>query len=87
MHINSVFTILAQMGVGPKNGYSIRGPENTWYEFTSNNIEVEMVKSYVVLKVRMLFDPPSSSSTAEAIKQNISELEWRLSISSEFMEV
>ena len=69
MHINSVLMILRQMGVGPQEGFGISDATATWSE---------AVKSYVALKVKMLFDPPQSSSTMEATKNLISELEWRL---------
>lgn len=80
MHINSVFMILTQMGVGPENGFTISNKESKWKDFTNDDKKIEAVKSYVYLKVRLLFDPPASSSVMEAINRSISELEWRLSI-------
>ena len=80
MHINSVFMILQQLGVGPANGYTITDKENEWSEFLPDGQQLEAVKSYVYLKVRLLFDPPQGSSVMEAIKSNISELEWRLNV-------
>lgn len=78
MHINSVFMILNQMGVGPAGGFSISDATATWSEFMADWPNIEAVKSYVALKVRMLFDPPQSSTVMEAVKNQISELEWRL---------
>lgn len=81
MHINSVFSILGQLGVGPESGFSIEGDSETWDQFLSgdpNSAGLAMVKSYVYLKVRLLFDPPLSSAAMEAINRQISELEWRL---------
>ena len=78
MHINSVLMILRQMGVGPKEGFNISDATATWGEFCQNRADIEAVKSYTALKVKMLFDPPQSSSTMEATKNLISELEWRL---------
>lgn len=78
MHINSVLMILRQMGVGPEEGFSISDATATWSEFCQNKADIEAVKSYVALKVKLLFDPPQSSSTMEATKNLISELEWRL---------
>ena len=80
MHINSVFMILTQMGVGPEEGFTISDSTTTWNEFTNDDKKIEAVKSYVYLKVRLLFDPPASSSVMEAINRSISELEWRLNI-------
>lgn len=78
IHINSVFSILQQLGVGPNAGFSISDKTAKWSDFVSDEKTIEMVKSYVYLKVRLIFDPPSSSSTAESYKQLISEFEWRL---------
>lgn len=77
MHINSVFMILYQMGVGPDTPFHIEDEEAIWGDFTSAE-NYDAVKSYVGLKVRLLFDPPSSSIHMESIKSMISELEWRL---------
>lgn len=83
MHINTVLAILTQMGVGPAEGFSISDKSARWDEFISNKLYLEPVKSYVHLKVKLLFDPPLSSAVAEAIKQMISELEWRLYTAAE----
>lgn len=80
MHINSVFMILAQLGVGPKSGFTISDKYGLWSEYISNNLLLESVKSYMYLKVRMLFDPPTSSAVSESIKSLISELEWRINV-------
>lgn len=81
MHINSVFMVLNQLGVGPVEGFSITGETETWEDFTQNDLMIQSVKSYVYLKVRLLFDPPSSSAVMESINRQISELEWRLNLS------
>lgn len=78
MHINSVLMILNQMGVGPEKAFAISDATATWSEFVGERADLEAVKSYVGLKVRLLFDPPQSSATMEATKNLISELEWRL---------
>lgn len=83
MHINSVFMILNQLGVGPDKTFTIIDNTTTWDEFIPENENIESVKSYMYLKVRMLFDPPSSSVIAEAINKQISELEWRLNVIAE----
>lgn len=82
VHINSVLGILTQIGVGPSNGYSITDKENSWSEFISET-QYEMVKSFVSLKTKLLFDPPTSSSVMEAHEKMISELEWRIHVSVE----
>ena len=84
IHINSVFMILSQMGIGPDNGFSISDETITWNDYLpSDNKNFEAVKTYMYLKTKLVFDPPQSSSTMEAIKQTISELEWRLNVEAE----
>ena len=78
MHINSVLMILNQMGVGSQKAFAISDATTTWSEFVGERADLEAVKSYVALKVKLLFDPPQSSATMEATKNLISELEWRL---------
>lgn len=77
IHINSAFATLNQLGVGPEFGFVIEDKYAMWEEYiTSSNLT--MVKSYIFLKVRMLFDPPSNSALLESMKQIISEMEFRL---------
>lgn len=83
IHINTVFMELTQMGVGPEEGYRIEDDMNTWDEFTNDDIALEAVKSYVPLKVKVLFDPTASSAVSESIKREIDRLEWRLYIAAD----
>lgn len=82
-HINTVFMELTQMGVGPESGYRIDDDMNTWDEFTGDDITLEAVKSYIPLKVKVLFDPTASSAVGESIKREIDRLEWRLYIAAD----
>lgn len=84
--INAAFGILYQLGVGPETGFMITGENETWNEFTSNEVRLEMVKDYVAKKVKMAFDPPQSSVLKETIESRISEYEWRLSIMPDFIK-
>lgn len=77
MHINSTFAMLNQIGIGPKEGFVIEDSYTTWDEYITQANE-SMVKSYIYLKVRLLFDPPSNNSLTESINRQLSELEWRL---------
>ena len=87
MHINSVLMILTQLGVGPKNGFSITGEEETWDDYLSEDIsKLSAVKTYVYLKVKTMFDPTSSSVVNEATKEMLKELEWRLNSEIEYEE-
>ena len=76
--INSVFSVLNQLGVGPEEGYSITDKNDLWSDFLPAGKKLELVKTYVYLKVKLIFDPPTSSAVMEAIKQNIAEQEWRI---------
>lgn len=80
MHINSVFMILNQLGVGPKEGFAIEDEFAVWSDYISDPSKLQMVKSYMGLKVRLLFDPPTSSTHMNAMTQSINEFEWRLNV-------
>ena len=80
MHINSVFGILTQIGVGPAGGFRIEGADAEWGEYLSDNTLLEMVKTYVGMRVRLMFDPPQNSAIIESMDRLISELEWRISV-------
>lgn len=83
MHINSVFMTLNQLGVGPEEGFTIEDDLAVWEDFIQDNKKIESVKTYIYLKVKMLFDPSASSTITEAFKQQANELEWRLNVQSE----
>ena len=78
-HINSAFAVLYQLGVGPSAAFSIEDETATWDEFSIPTEQLSLVKSYIYLKVRMMFDPPSTSFHIEAMNRQITEQEWRLS--------
>ena len=79
IHINSVFFTLNQLGVGPEDPFIIEDESATWDEFSPDG-DVEAVKSYVGLKVKLLFDPPTHGSLMSAIQEQIKEYEWRLNV-------
>ena len=76
--INSALATLAQLGVGPAEGFSITSSDEVWSDFLEEAMNLEMVKEYVYLKVRLIFDPPSSGGVIEAYRNEIAELEWRI---------
>lgn len=80
MHINTVFAILKQLGVGPPEGFSIIDRGEIWSDYSPDNTLNESVKTYIYLKVKLIFDPPLSSAAVETIKELVKELEWRLNI-------
>lgn len=84
MHINSVFTTLTQLGVGPSEGFYIESEADKWGEFIPDANKLQSVKTYIYLKVRLLFDPSSlGASTLAAYERQIQELEWRLNVIAE----
>ena len=83
MHINSVFTILKQRGVGPSEGFTIEDAETTWSEYIGVGSDFEAVKSFMYLKVQLIFDPPDRSAILEAKKELLKEFEQRILIAAE----
>lgn len=77
-HINTAFSTLTQLGVGPSPGFSIEDNTAVWADFIGSDLELHAVKSYIFLRVRMLFDPPQTSYLITAMEKQIQELEWRL---------
>lgn len=82
MHINSVFMDLTQLGVGPAEGFTIEDDTSVWTDFITDT-KFEAVKSYMYLRVRLLFDPPTSGTVVEAMKREIDKWEWRLNVAAE----
>lgn len=82
IHINTAFSTLTQLGVGPKEGFAIRDKTTLWTEFV-DDIRLENVRSYIYLKVRQAFDPPTNSAVLDAISRQISELEWRMNVTAD----
>lgn len=82
-HINSAFSSLQQLGVGPPGGFSIEDDQAEWADLDLPLIQLSMVKTYIYLKVRALFDPPTTSFLLEATQKQIEELEFRLNIARE----
>lgn len=87
LHINSVFTTLQQLGVGPVSGFSIEDASTTWDAFLGDTLPLHSVKTYVYLKVRLVFDPPATSFAIAAFEKQAQELEWRLNVASEPVRV
>lgn len=84
LFINSAFATLRQLGVGPENGYRIEDDTEDWDDYLGDTLMLESVKPYVALKVKLAFDPPTSSIVLDAMNRNISELEWRLNATAEY---
>lgn len=82
MHINSVLMILTQLGVGPAEGFVIEDDTSTWVDFIpeANAAQLHAVKSYIYMKVKLIFDPPLSSAVIDSMNRQIAEFEWRLNV-------
>lgn len=83
MHINSVLSILTQIGVGPSEGFAIEDDSETWDNFIVDISKLGFIKSYIYMKVKILFDPPLSSAVIESMNRIISELEWRILVETD----
>ena len=80
-HINAVFMLLNQLGVGPKEGFVITDEYTTWDEFLpEDEVLREVIKAYVGVKVRLQFDPPTSSALLNAMEKMAAEYEWRINV-------
>lgn len=87
MHINSVFMDLNQLGVGPSEGFAIKDEETIWSDYIEDDTILQAVKSYMYLRVKILFDSASmGSATLAAYERQIAQWEWRLNVAAESME-
>lgn len=87
-HINAAFFILHQLGVGPDDGFVVEDDTATWSQFElldGSENSINLIKTYVYLKVRMLFDPPQTSFLIEAQENQITQYEWRLNVAREYV--
>ena len=80
MHINSMFGVLHQLGIGPDAGFVIEDDSSVWSDFLDDDVLLNSAKTYVYLRVRMLFDPPTTSYLITAMEKQISEIERRLNV-------
>ncbi len=88
IHINSIFSVLTQMGVGPEEGFSIDDNKSTWDEFTDDEPILNMVKSYMAIRVKLLFDIASANSYyITQLQAEADELEWRIRAAAEHMRI
>ena len=87
MHINSIFFKLNQLGVGPDTPFTIEDSSSEWTDFIEDIESIAMVKTYMHLALKMLFDPPSNSSLATAMKDQIAEYEWRMNVARDNYKV
>ena len=80
IHINSALSVVNQLGLGPSEGLVIAGPEETWAQLKLDSTKIELVKTYIYLKVKSVFDPPTIGAVSQSLEKNISEIEWRIAV-------
>lgn len=83
MDINTVFMSINQLGIGPVTGFTISDKTQVWHDLLGDRKDVEAIKTYVYMKVRLIFDPPATAFVLEAFERQIHELEWRINIQAE----
>lgn len=81
--INTVFSILTQIGVGPEEGFIVQDANDMWFDFIPSETNLEMIRTYVYQRVRLIFDPPQNSFLVNALKDDSKELEWRSQVAAE----
>jgi hypothetical protein len=79
-HINSAFSTLNQLGIGPSNGFSIEDDSTEWSDYGVPEVQLHLVKDYIYMKCRLLFDPPGTSFLLKVYEEGIKEKEWRLTV-------
>lgn len=77
--INAQFSVLYQVGVG-ESGFTITGENETWADYLSDFSNLEMIKTYIAIRVKLIFDPPTTSFVADALKAKADEYEWRINV-------
>lgn len=80
LFINSTFSTLAQLGVGPAEGFKIYDESAKWSDYLQDNKLLEFVKEYTYLKVRLVFDTPTIGAVKEAMESRVRELEFRIPV-------
>ena len=80
MHINAELSVLGQIGIGPDGGFMIEGADETWDTFLGPGPTLNMAKSYMYARVKLLFDPPGTSFAIESYKSQAAEYLWRLNV-------
>lgn len=82
-HINTAFTTLTQLGVGPVEGFMIEDESSEWRDLLGDDLRLNSVKTYVYMRVRLMFDPPTTSFAINSLEEQVRELEWRLNVTVE----
>lgn len=81
--LNSSILSLSQMGIGPSNGFVVTSVDDKWTDYITGTINLEGVKTYLYLKSKLIFDPPTTSNIVDAFNNTLKELEWRMMLAVE----
>ena len=87
MHINSIIAKLNQIGIGPTEGFRVEDESSDWSSFIGDDPNLDMVKDYISISVKLAFDPPSNSFAIDSLRKITDEYEWRLSVKATESEV
>lgn len=79
-HINAAFGVLNQLGLGPDEGFYVEDESSVWEDYITKSSVLSMIRTYVFLKVRFLFDPPTTSFLINAVEEQINQHEWRINV-------
>jgi hypothetical protein len=79
-HINAAFGVLNQLGLGPDEGFYVEDENSLWEDYITKSSALSMIRTYVFLKVRFLFDPPTTSFLISAFEEQIKQHEWRINV-------
>lgn len=87
MHANTLFTLLIQVGVGPESGFKVEDENTEWDDFYNqcsnpDDPKLRMVESYICLRTRIFFDPPTNTTLLQSLNDTVKELEWRLNVNT-----
>ena len=82
-NINSTLVKVQQLGIGPSTGFRITSKDEEWSDLLGDRLDLESVKTYIYLKVRLVFDPPNNSFLVESINKQIHDLELGLQLQAE----
>ena len=85
-HINTVFMELQQLGAGPENGFFIEDKNAVWTDFMQSSTLLNSIKTFMYLKVKLIFDPPSSTAAIDSINRIIDKLEWHINDQAERLD-
>lgn len=81
MYINGELMHLNQIGVGSGNVFTITDSTDTWEDFIGEDItQLPLIKPFIAGRVKLIFDPPQSSSAVQALNDQMKEYEWRLNV-------